>query len=108
MVIGALRIPVRFFHRGEPGRYVELIGDFPSFKRPRPMRETSPGEYQLELELAPGVYRYKLRIDGHAWITDPRAIAIDRAEGFENSIVIVAGSHPPLYFAPDRRHVLRE
>lgn len=100
-------VSVELHWRGAPGRRVEVLGDLPSWKRPRVMIEHAPGEYHLELELPPGVYRYKLRVDGSHWITDPRASSVDPAGGAGNGELVVGGSALPVLFAPDRRHVGR-
>lgn len=51
------------------------------------------------------MYRYKLRIDGATWLVDPDACAVDPVEGFDNGLVIVGGTRPPLLFSSDRSHV---
>lgn len=101
-------MPCSFRWTGPPGQRVELVGDFPDWKRPVPMAEMSGGLYACDLELVPGVYRYKFLVNGLAWVRDPAA-RLDRGEVFENNLVVVGGTAPPLLFAPDRRHVcLRE
>lgn len=106
-MIENLRVSVAFEHRDAPNRRVELVGDFPTWKKPVRMNEVSPGLYRTTLQLAPGIYRYKFQIDFEHWVTDPMADAVDHAGGFGNGLRIVAGSTPPLFFAPDRRHVHR-
>jgi len=100
-----LRIPVSLAWAGPVAQQVEVIGDFPDWKYPVPMKEIAPGRYRCELELEPGVYRYKFRVDQRLWVRDPFATAVDNAEGYGNSLLIVGGARPPLYFAPDRQHV---
>lgn len=100
------RVPVPFRHRAEPGRRVELFGDFPTWDKPRLVPETGPGLYEATLELAPGRYRYKFLVDWKRWERDPDA-QVDWTEGIDNSIVVVDGTHPPLHFACDRRHLQR-
>ncbi|MBL8918012.1 MAG: hypothetical protein JNJ54_04055 [Myxococcaceae bacterium] len=102
----ARRVPVVFRYRGAPGRRVELFGDFPTWDRSRLMEEEGPGLYELTLELAPGRYRYKFLVDWRRWERDPDA-QVDWTEGVDNSIVVVDGTHPPLHFACDRRHLQR-
>jgi glycosidase len=101
-------VEVLFAFHGEPGHVVEVCGDLPDWTRPAVMTETTPGRYERTLRLAPGIYRYKLRIDGQRWVVDPAAAAVDRAEGFENGLAIVGGSRPPLFFAPDAAHLHRD
>ncbi|MEW5848657.1 MAG: alpha-amylase family glycosyl hydrolase [Myxococcota bacterium] len=100
------RVPVQFHFRDEPGQLVELAGDFPDWKYPVVMTEVSPGEYRCTLELAPGIYRYKFRVNQRRWELDPHARVRDDAEGHLNAIVTVGGVAGPLHFAPDRRHVV--
>src|SRR5262245_43105337 len=95
---------VRISWTGSPGRRVEVLGDFPSWKRPLPMKEVGPGCYALELELASGIYRYKLRVDGQFWIRDPNAHVVDIVGGFDNGELIVGGIESFLYFVFDRCH----
>ncbi|MBI2372454.1 MAG: hypothetical protein HYV07_00510 [Deltaproteobacteria bacterium] len=99
-----MRVPVTLRFYAESGATVEVLGDFPSFRVPHPMTEVSPGLYERELLLEPGVYRYKLRVDGRQWRLDPSA-PTENVEGHENNLLVVAGAEPPLVFAPDRRHV---
>lgn len=101
----ALTVPVSFRWSGPAGQRVELAGDFPDWKYPVPMLELTPGLYACELELAPGVYRYKFRLNGRIWVRDPLARLVDRADVYENGLLIVGGAVPPLVFAPDRRHL---
>jgi cyclomaltodextrinase len=101
----ASTVPVTFRFRGEPGRRVELFGDLPFWGQSHALREEEPGSYACVLELSPGLYRYKFRINRRDWVVDPNA-ALDVAEGHENSVVVVGGSTPPLFFAPDRRHLV--
>ncbi|MBI4819319.1 MAG: hypothetical protein HY791_23810 [Deltaproteobacteria bacterium] len=99
-----MRVPVKFTFRAEPHARVEVLGDFPSFKVAHSMRELRPGEYEAELLLQAGVYRYKYRIDGSSWRHDPSKPS-EHVDGYVNNVVVVAGTEPPLYFAPDQRHL---
>ncbi|MDP1916160.1 MAG: alpha-amylase family glycosyl hydrolase [Myxococcales bacterium] len=102
----ASRVPVTFVFRGAPGQRVELFGDLPSWDRPHLMPEVEPGLFKLTLELDSGLYRYKFLVDWKRWVRDAHA-PVDWTEGVENSVVIVDGTRPPLFFACDRRHLLR-
>jgi glycosidase len=68
------------------------------------MEETAPGIYECYLSLNPGVYRYKFRVNHEQWIADAYA-AKDPTEGYNNSLLVVDGSNPPIFFAPDRGHL---
>jgi glycosidase len=97
--VQSVAIEVRF--RGEPGRRVELFGETSHWSEPHPLRETSPGEYSAVLDLPPGVYTCKVRIDDTHW--RPAAdLPIDHSEGLANSTLTVAGTRAPVYFAPSR------
>lgn len=98
-------IGVKFRWQGPPGYTCELFGDVLDWTRAVPMPEVTPGIYACELSLAPGVYRYKFRVNQEIWVADPIA-AVDPTEGWDNSIAIVGGAEPPLFFAPDRGHVV--
>ena len=97
---------ITFRFRGAPGRRVELAGDLPLWTERHLLPEVSPGEYALRLELEPGLYRYKFLVDRRCWERDPTA-PVDTAEGSGNSVLIIGGTHPPLFFAEDRRHLVR-
>ncbi|MHB8874444.1 MAG: glycogen-binding domain-containing protein, partial [Myxococcaceae bacterium] len=61
---------ISFTWHGPHGQQVELAGDFPDWKYPIAMREEPPGCYRCQLELEPGVYRYKFRLNRREWIPD--------------------------------------
>ena len=44
------------------GQCVELVGDFPDWDHPIRMVEVAVGEYQCNIALLPGIYRYKFRL----------------------------------------------
>ncbi len=102
----ASRVPVTFVFRGAPGQRVELFGDLPSWDRPHLMPEVEPGVFTLTLELSSALYRYKFLVDWKRWVRDEHA-PVDWAEGVDNSIVVVDGTRSPLFFACDRRHLIR-
>jgi neopullulanase len=90
---------------GQAGQRVELVGEFPDWNHPIAMTEVTPGDYHCSLALAPGVYRYKFRLDQRLWFPDPRATLIDTSNPFQNAILVIGGIDAPFLFAPDRRHV---
>jgi len=71
------------------------------------MPEVSPGHYACTLHLLPGIYRYKFRVDGREWVLDPHAPVVDWLEGAANGLCFVDGIAKPVWFAPDRRHVVQ-
>ncbi len=96
---------VHFSVDAPPGRHVELCGDLPDWKYPVVMAEVSPGHYRTTLQLGPGVYRYKFRVDQRDWVLDPRAPAVDEAEGNHNGVITVGGPAQPVCLTPDREHL---
>lgn len=100
------RATVTFRFHGAAGHRVELAGDFPFWTEHHPMPEVSPGEYVLRLALEPGLYRYKFLVDRRHWVRDPSA-PVDLTEGSDNSVLSVGGTRAPLFFAEDRRHLVR-
>src|SRR4051794_10820192 len=100
--ISTLSVEIEIRFRGEPGRRVELFGEPSHWRQPHPLGETSAGEYSAVLDLAPGAYTCKVRVDDTHW--RPAAdLPIDHSEGLANSTLIVAGTRAPVYFAPSRR-----
>jgi len=116
---------VRIAVTDAPGLRIDLVGDAARidgrpwpWDRGLPMHEEQPGAYVLDVELAPGVYRCKLRIAPHTtaerWRLLPdvaTANHIDRVEGVENTVIVVGGRptgpDDGVFFAPDRRHLHR-
>lgn len=98
------KIAVALQWKGPAAQRVELVGDFPNWQQPVPMRESIPGEYECHLKLYPGVYRYQFRINQNTWLCDPHALLTEKTDSFENSLLIVGGTITPAIFAPDRQH----
>lgn len=90
---------------GPTGQHVDLVGDFPDWEHPIAMSEVAPGDYQCSVALAPGVYRYKFRLNHRLWFPDPRASLIDTSNPFHNAVLVIGGIEHPFWFAPDRRHL---
>jgi 1,4-alpha-glucan branching enzyme len=70
---------------------VELAGDFNAWTPSRTRLGRSPeGVWSVVLELAPGVYEYRLMIDGR-WSDDPGALRrVPNVFGTLNCVLIVA------------------
>ncbi len=101
------RVATEIVYEGRPGARVEVAGDLPDWRVPHALLEERPGLYRRTFALGPGVYRYKLLVDG-AWTLDPRCPHVDRSEGVDNNLLVVGapeGLPPGVFFAPDRRHV---
>lgn len=96
--------PVEIVWVGQGGAEVYVVGDFPDWSVRHRLVERNEGVYRTTLALAPGLYRYKLLVNG-AWHVDPYARIVDIAEGPANGVIAVGAASPPIYFAPDRRHV---
>ena len=98
--MGTPRIPVSITHQGQAGRRIALIGDFPDWQHPIEMTERESGTYAVEIDLEPGIYRYKFLMDGRRYVDVHNPEFHDSAEGFQNGLLLVGGTLPPLYFAP--------
>lgn len=81
---------------------MELLGELPQWNAVHPFQEMEPGRYQLELDLEPGTYACKARIDGKQWHLLPD-LPEDRTGPDANSTLAVGSTEPPLFFAPWRR-----
>ncbi len=79
---------VTFRYRGQPGRFVSLIGEFnrwDPFWQPMPEDSRRPGLYQLTLRLPPGPHYYVFSVDGQR-VPDPLNVELaEDPEGFRVS-----------------------
>lgn len=79
---------VTFRFRGQPGRFVSLIGEFnrwDPFWEPMPEDPARPGLYQITLRLPPGPHYYVFSVDGER-VPDPLNVEMaEDAEGFRVS-----------------------
>jgi 1,4-alpha-glucan branching enzyme len=79
---------VTFRFRGQPGRFVSLIGEFnrwDPFWEPMPEDPARPGLYQVTLRLPPGPHYYVFSVDGER-VPDPLNVEMaEDAEGFRVS-----------------------
>jgi hypothetical protein len=55
---------------------VEIMGEFSDWQ-PLPLAAAAPGLWTLTLQLAPGVYRFNVRVDGGDWFVPPGVPAVD-------------------------------
>lgn len=90
-------------HRPTRGTsFVELRGEVRAWADPISLVRTThaSGAFEVELALAPGVYRYKLVYDDRSWHLhheNPRTQTVD---GVENSVLVVGGTDEPILHAP--------
>jgi hypothetical protein len=79
---------VTFRFRGQPGRFVALMGEFnrwDPFWEPMPEDPRQPGLYQLTLRLPPGPHYYLFSVDGQR-VPDPLNVELAQdPEGFRVS-----------------------
>lgn len=87
-----LPVPVQFTLREVRASQVALVGDFNGWSQTATMLEpgAEPGTWSVTLPLTVGRHVYAFVVDGHTWMTDPRAQrARDLDFGRENSVLIV-------------------
>ena len=76
---------------------VEIAGDFNGWQ-PEPLRRDADGRWTFPVDLAPGVYRFNVRVDGGAWIVPPDFPEVDDGFGAKAGLLIVsdgeAEDHP--------------
>ncbi len=82
------KIRLQYAHLTAGDHNVGLVGDFNAWQI-EDMYDVG-GTYQADLNLEPGVYRYKLIVDGN-WISDPaNPLTEDDPYGGKNSLLIIA------------------
>lgn len=69
---------------------VQVVGDWTGWE-PVPLLRASDGGWVLGVELAPGVYRFNLIVDGDRWIVPEGVIAVDDGFGGQAGLLIVSG-----------------
>jgi glycosidase/MoaA/NifB/PqqE/SkfB family radical SAM enzyme len=84
---------------------VELRGEVRAWADPISfVRTTHVGNasnaFEVELPLAPGVYRYKLVYDDRSWHLHHENLRTQVVDGVENSVLVVGGTDEPLLHAP--------
>jgi hypothetical protein len=67
---------------------VELVGDWTGW-RPVPLKRVSDGRWTLRVNLAPGVHRFNLVVDGERWIVPEGSAAVDDGFGGKTSLLVV-------------------
>ena len=85
---------VTFRYRGQPGRFVSLIGDFnrwDPYWEPMAEDQARPGLYQVTLRLSPGWHYYVFSVDGDRVIDALNVELAQDYEGFRVSTLVVPG-----------------
>ncbi len=91
--------PFRFEVRlDQPASCVELLGEMGDWLTPRRLQGHG-SRFAIDLSLPPGVYSYKLRVDG-CWVLDPGNPRTRSLRGVRNSVLVVGGAPEPVLFAP--------
>jgi len=90
---GSEKVYVQFRLQTSDATDVRLAGSFTHWQPQYQLHETAPGLWTVTLPLAPGVHDYAFIIDGHRWVTDPYAAAVQDGFGGSNSrITLIPGS----------------
>ncbi|MDZ7778487.1 MAG: glycogen-binding domain-containing protein [Gemmatimonadota bacterium] len=71
-------------------RTVEVAGDWNDWT-PEPLSRDSDGRWVLPPGLAPGVYRFNLRVDGERWIVPEGVPSSDDGFGGEVGLLVITG-----------------
>lgn len=70
---------------------VEIAGDFNGWT-PEPLRRAGEGEWVIPHELAPGVYRFNLLVDGERWIVPEGVPEVDDGYGDTVGLLIISAN----------------
>ena len=106
----ALLCPVTVSYTPPRAATVAIAGEWNGFSATaQPLSgPDAQGAYKVSLQLAPGVYAYKLVLDGNDWRLDPKNSYRKYSGGVENSGLRVADCHlPHLDIEPGSLKVLR-
>jgi len=80
---------VQFRLQAADAMTVRLAGSFSNWQSQYDLHQTSPGIWTITLPLPRGVYDYAFVIDGHRWVADPYAQAVDDGFGGTNSRIAI-------------------
>jgi hypothetical protein len=75
----------------EGARRVEIAGDWNGWQ-PEPMATDARGRWLVPAGLAPGAYRFNLRVDGERWYVPEGVPTLDDGFGGTVGVLIVAGN----------------
>ena len=70
---------------------VEIAGDWNGWT-PQPLSRDGSGRWVVPSGLAPGVYRFNLRVDGERWVVPDGVPAIDDGYGDRVGLLIISGT----------------
>jgi MoaA/NifB/PqqE/SkfB family radical SAM enzyme len=73
-----------------------------------PMARRPDGSFEATVDLAAGVYAYKLHVNGERWELDPDNPRTRAQGGVRNNVIVVDGTDEPLLHAPASPDVVRE
>ena len=75
--------------RVEGASRVEVAGDWNGWQ-PVPLRQDGAGRWVIPADLAPGVYRFNLRIDGTTWVVPSEVPSVDDGFGGQVGILVIS------------------
>jgi len=91
-----VRVRVRV---SQPGSRVDLLGETSDWRNAIALTAEGDGHYGTTLSLPPGVYQYKLLVDGESWALDEENPRTRSHRGQRNNVLVVGGAPEPLLFA---------
>ena len=95
-----MRVVLRYRPRSdERPSSVEVLGEVSDWVNPIALERQDDGTFARAIELPPGVYQTKLRVDG-AWRLDPDGGPTRAQGGLANDLLRVDAAPEPLLFAP--------
>lgn len=94
----APQVLVQFKLDAPQAKEVALAGAFTEWQPLYTMNRSTPGIWTVVVPLDPGIHEYAFIVDGHRWVPDPMAPAINDGFGGLNSRIAV--------LIPDRRRRL--
>jgi hypothetical protein len=80
--------------RIDGARRVEAAGDWNGWQ-PEPLARDASGRWLMPAALAPGVYRFNLRVDGERWIVPESVPSIDDGFGGRVGLLIISAPATP-------------
>lgn len=81
-------------------REVAVVGETSDWRNGLALERRDDGSFARELRLPPGVYAYKLLVDGRHVVDPSAARRTTTPEGHENGLIVLDGTDEPFLFAP--------